>query len=522
MNFFARAWKNVSRKITKSILLAVTFFMIGNLVILGLGIGQAAENAKILTRKKMKAVVNYEVDSEKFYNYIQELTDQDEIDKAYNNYPTIDKEIALKLSQDELVKTVNYIRTTMVYSINFENVPLGNEEQKKELFENGEGEIFRDFNIAIHTNIVPTTIEFEEGTNTIVQGRFYTQDEIDTNKPVAVISEELANLNNLKVGDTITYNENQKNGYFSTMIEGSDLTIENFNHDLEIVGIYTTINDVNPSSENFKYMSPYESPKNYIYAPATVISQRSYDDVVKLYNTLKANGKFESVFGSEMIEPSLDDFMAPYKVIYLLDDPLSVDKFVQKYSGTLSEYMKLNANNETFKSLAKPLDTLSFFASIIVWVVTVNAIVIISLVTALTLKTREFEIGVLLSLGVSKFKVILQLFAELILVALIGFSAAILSGSLIAGKVGDEVLKFQQSREEVSETPTWVSTRKDPNDYFTEISQEELFAEYKVTVSPILIAEIYIFGLSVVFVAILIPSAMIMRLNPKQILLSTN
>lgn len=522
MNFFARAWKNVSRKITKSILLAVTFFMIGNLVILGLGIGQAAENAKILTRKKMKAVVNYEVDSDKYFKHIEELTDQDEIDKAYKNFPQIDKETALKLSQDELVKTVNYIRTNMVYSVGFENVPLGNEEQNKQLFSDDEGSTYRQLNIAIHTNIVPTTIEFEEGTNTIVQGRFYTQDEIDTNKPVAVISEELANLNNLKVGDTITYNENQKDGYFSTMIEGSDLKLEDFNHELEIVGIYTTVNDVDPSSENFKYLSPYESPKNYIYAPATVISQRSYDDRVKLYNSLKANGKAADIFGSEIEQPPLEEFTRPFKVVYLLDDPLSVDKFVQKYSGTLGEYMKLNANNETFKSLAKPLDTLSFFASIIVWVVTVNAIVIISLVTALTLKTREFEIGVLLSLGVSKFKVILQLFAELILVALIGFSAAILSGSLIAGKVGDEVLKFQQSREEVSETPTWVSTWKDPNDYFTEVSQEELFAEYKVTVSPILIAEIYVFGLSVVFVAILIPSAMIMRLNPKQILLSTN
>ena len=87
MNFLNRAYKNVTRRFTKSILLAVTFFLIGNLVILGLGVSQAAENAKLLTRQKMRAVVTYEIDYQEYYNYINTLTDQDEINDAYNNYP---------------------------------------------------------------------------------------------------------------------------------------------------------------------------------------------------------------------------------------------------------------------------------------------------------------------------------------------------------------------------------------------------------------------------------------------------
>lgn len=60
MNALKRAWAYVRRKPTKTILLMITFFLIGNLVILGLGISEAAENAKILTRKSMRAVVSYE------------------------------------------------------------------------------------------------------------------------------------------------------------------------------------------------------------------------------------------------------------------------------------------------------------------------------------------------------------------------------------------------------------------------------------------------------------------------------
>ena len=66
MNALKRAWAYVRRKPTKTILLMITFFLIGNLVILGLGISEAAENAKILTRKSMRAVVSYEVDYDSY------------------------------------------------------------------------------------------------------------------------------------------------------------------------------------------------------------------------------------------------------------------------------------------------------------------------------------------------------------------------------------------------------------------------------------------------------------------------
>ena len=102
--------------------------------------------------------------------------------------------------------------------------------------------------------------------------------------------------------------------------------------------------------------------------------------------------------------------------------------------------MKIDANNDTFKKLARPLDTLSLFSNIIVWIVAINAIVIITLVTALTLKTREYEIGVLLSIGVSKMKIVAQFFVELIIGALIGFTLSVASGSLVAQQVDKMVM----------------------------------------------------------------------------------
>ena len=172
-----------------------------------------------------------------------------------------------------------------------------------------------------------------------------------------------------------------------------------------------------------------------------------------------------------------------------------------------------------------PLDTLSLFSNIIVWIVAINAVVIITLVTALTLKTREYEIGVLLSMGVSKMKIVAQFFVELIIVALIGFTLSVVSGSLVAKQVGKMVMDYQV------DTESQYGTLDDQNNgtiywgetnYFTEISQDDLLSEYEVQINPMIIGEIYILGIGVVFISILIPSFMIMRFNPKKILMNQN
>ncbi|MBR5754685.1 MAG: ABC transporter permease, partial [Erysipelotrichaceae bacterium] len=62
MNFIDRAFRNVTRRMSKTVLLVLTFFLIGNLVIIGLGVASASESAKTLTRQKMRAVVSYGID----------------------------------------------------------------------------------------------------------------------------------------------------------------------------------------------------------------------------------------------------------------------------------------------------------------------------------------------------------------------------------------------------------------------------------------------------------------------------
>ncbi|MBQ9328707.1 MAG: ABC transporter permease [Solobacterium sp.] len=522
MNFFARGIRYIVRKPTKSLLLAITFFLIGNLVILGMGISQASDNAKTLTRKKMRAVVSYEVDYNSFWNYLDNIEDSDEYEEAVRQFPSIDRETAVRLSEDERVIAFNYMQTNIAYTT-LDHVPLGNESEDRGygsyIDENGEEHEYIEPNLMIYANFYPDMIELEEGTYTIVDGRWYSQNDIDTAAKVVCITQEFAEVNALSVGDTITISNNSPSEFEMdrSTYEAAGVTEDDFNLELEVIGIYSTPEDVDPSSENFRWMSPYESPKNRIQMPMSTQVEFNLQ-MVEIMS--KAHPDWYE--GADMDEIRESSY-TPSKVIYLLDDPLNVDEFVADHTKELGEYLKLNANNDTFRKMARPLDTMSFFANIVVWIVVINAIVIISLVTALTLKTREYEIGVLLSIGVSKLKVIAQLFVELIIVAFIGFAGACLSGSLIAGKVGETVLEFQTASDAQYETEdnnyyVW----SDSTDYFTTVTQEDLLSEYHVAVSPLLIGEIFLLGTGVVLIAIVIPSVMIMRLNPKQILLEQN
>lgn len=535
MNFINRAFKNVSRRMSKTILLVLTFFLIGNLVIIGLGVSNASESAKILTRKKMRAVVTYSLDYDAIWEYADSIVDEDERNEFYKNYPRITLEDVQELIRDERVKTANATSANMWYAdsknttdfVHLNNSAeenIGNNGQSCYFDENGvqQCEAYKEPLFTVKSNMFPSMIEFEDGDYKIVDGRFYNQDEINNGSLVCLISEALANTNGLRVGDNIYFATSNYNSELKKLeVEEEDLDVT-----FEVIGIYSHNNQINRDSSRFDYTYPYENPDNMIFMPSTAVYMSTLELQQKQFDYYSEQYPEAYDESKRPTEENMSETMYLENVTLLLNDPLEVEDFVEDYNKNTSQFKKLDANNEEFKKLAKPLDTLSMYANFIVWLVVINAIVIITLVTALTLKTREYEIGVLLSIGASKIKVIAQFFIELAIVAVIGFSLSVLSGSLIAKKIGNTVLEYQITYSEVEEDNGnyWDNDYFNPwnTDYTTDISLEDLISEYEVSVSPLIIAEIYVLGLGIVFISVIIPSFMIMRYNPKKILMNQN
>lgn len=531
MNFINRAIKNVTRKMSKSVLLILTFFLIGNLVIVGLGVSTASKSAKTLTRQKMRAVVTYEVDYDAVWKHVDSLEDEDEINEFYKNYPSVKLSDVEKILADDRVRTANAVQSTQFYSagdINF--VHLGNKAEEDSddrgtscyMKEDGTEycETYRNPEFFVKGNYFPDMIEFSDGDYSIVSGRFYNKEEIDKGENVMLITQALAEANGLSVGDTVRFNI-ANSGFFRR--EDMGITEDDLIAEFEIIGIYSHNQAITPDANNFDYIEPFENPDNMLLVPgpaiintSIVIAQKQFDYYAKL-------NPDDEYYQNEANRPNVEnrESISLSNTTILLNDPLVVDQFVEDYSNSIKTFHRLNANNEEFNKLSKPLDTLSLYANFIVWLVVINAIVIITLVTALTLKTREYEIGVLLSIGATKLKVILQFFVELAVVAVLGFTLAVISGSLISNKVGAKVLEYQIASSDVEEKEDYFYYHSiwDEN-YATEISLDDLLSEYEVTVSPLIIGEIYVLGLAIVMISVIIPSFMIMRYNPKKILMN--
>ena len=544
MNFINRAIKNVTRKYSKSILLAITFFVIGNFVIVGLGVSQATESAKILTRQKMRAVVTYSIDYDAVWQYVDSIEDEDEQNDFYqHHYPRITIGDVERLMKDERVKSANSISTQTYYtpsndSLDF--VHLNNEYEQsmegqngrscffdettgtEECYENTEPKFF------VKANFFPDMIELQDGDFTITDGRFYTKEEIDEYSHVVLITNALAQANGLSVGDEITLGYRNPSDVNYLNKQGIEVTVEDFDETFEIIGLYDHSNPITPDASNFDWTSPFENPDNMLLMPATTTYSVGLEISQKEFDAYAEKNPDDETFSNPENRPSMENIeknVYVNDVTLLLNDPLEVENFVEDYQDSLPQFMKLDANNEEFNKLSKPLDTLNLYSNFIVWLVVINSIIIITLVTALTLKTREYEIGVLLSIGASKLKIIAQFFLELAIVAVLGFTLSVVSGSLIANKVGAIMLEYQIQESDVApqEDEDFIVYNSvwDTN-YSTTITLDDLLSEYSVSVSPMIIAEIYVLGLGIVFVSVIIPSFMIMRFNPKRILMNQN
>ncbi len=541
MNFLNRAIKNSTRKMSKTVLLALTFFVIGNFVIVGLGISNAAEQAQVQTRMKMRAVLVYEADYQKFYEDAEDEDYETEDWMALTKQHLIfsEEEIADILADDR-VKAINAVSPNVLYSDGFEAVPIGNERENENMgtsmscyvdqdgVEVCEEHVWVDPNIRGMGNAYPDMIEFQDGMFEMVEGRMYTQEEIDNGTPVALITDTLAAHNNLRVGDTITLAQEQQSSYDSGGYYGSlGLTYEESLIELEIIGIFNNLEEVDPTTENFDWMSPYESPENIVLYPDSAVAKVMYELQLKLWESNKLQYPDDEYYQNDDYAPTLDGMLNKTNLTILLSDPLKVEGFYNELLASIEEeelYRTVDANNEVFEELSRPLETIGLFANFIVWLVVINAIIIITLVTALTLKTREYEIGVLLSQGVTKFKIVAQFFVELALVAVIGFTVAIASGMMIAGQVGETVLSYQvdsSGLNEEQEDDYYYGGFWGLDGYFTDIELDDIVSEYEVEISPIIILQIYVAGLGIVLISILIPSMMVMRFNPKRILMSS-
>ena len=157
-----------------------------------------------------------------------------------------------------------------------------------------------------------------------------------------------------------------------------------------------------------------------------------------------------------------DDNYKVSKAVFYLDDPENADKFKEEANKLVTDFsdrnLTLDIDNESYEQMISSIEGVAKFSNTVLVIVVIASIVVISLMVINSLKDRNYEIGVLLSLGEKRKKIIGQFIIELVIIATFAFITSIGSSLLVSQKLADTLLENQTTVTEKMNTSVILIT----------------------------------------------------------------
>ncbi|MBC1971730.1 ABC transporter permease [Listeria welshimeri] len=495
MNFFKRAWLSMKARKGRSVLQLIIFTVVCVLILSGFTIQSAADKASELAREQLGGTVTLTVDQEKQMAAMQkEASSSDETSTdtkpKFQSNP-IDVSDANDLAALEHVKSYNYYSSTQALASGFDPIESSGDTSTSDDSTSSKdtegpgggngGPQMVDADLSINGLLdSETSTDFEAGTSELTSGVAITAD--DKGKNVAMVEENLAKQNDWKVGDSFTVTSSDGNTKVT----------------LKIVGIYKTTDSGSDMAQNFSFLNPY----NKVYVPYTVA------------NTIKGSDYKNTVDSA----------------VYTMDDAANISAFekeAKKVDSIDWDTFKLDANDTLYQQMIGPIDSVASFSKNVVYIVSIAGALILGLLVMMQVRDRKYEMGVLLAIGEKRGKLIAQFFVEILIVALISFGLAAASSHYVAQLAGNQLLEQQNS----STTETTNNTENrgpggggqgGPGGFAGSISNltknTEQIKELDIQVTLEDMLKMGGIGIGIAFISVLLPAALVLRMNPKTIL----
>lgn len=298
-------------------------------------------------------------------------------------------------------------------------------------------------------------LEFEYGSLSLAVGRHRTDE--DQGKNTLLISEELASKNNLSVGDQIE---------LSGISGGGSLPFE-------VIGIF------------------------------------------KGADTIGADMMYTSYDSAQALSGARDDSLSS-TINFALKDPLQVEAFIDRHKEQLpSKYIYLYASDNEYKSLTRPLDLIATITSILLWVVFIAGALILIAIVTIFVRDRKFEIGLLLSSGEGKLKILSQFILEIMMVAVLAFLVAAGSSQLSSKFVADWIVENQLVEEEAS-APTGMMTISLGGGVKNDVKISDVAQNFDVAVDQDTILNLVLLSFGLIVVSTGAPLMIILGYKPRE------
>ena len=410
MNVFQLGIRSVVRKPVKSMLLLLIVFVSASFIYAGF----ACQNASIQTQNEGKQAIGgsfrleeneanrkarIEVLSAKIGENVngsldgyhkEQLPSGEWMVWTDNSFETLTYGDIIKISEVDGVSDFNITTAnTVVNPVNFQRIEDKDVDQSSD-----------QLGVSLRGNLqMKYDFDVQNGNIVVNDGRMMNRED----KDVCVISRELAELNGLKVGDRLEFN-NWKERETSTA------------YSAEIIGIYDFVQKITP-----------------------IMSGDSYRAENIIFTDLRFPEKAE---GCE------DDPLYQYATFWV-EDVNEYETVRERIKTKKKQPKKKQIHHKTPKSHTMPhnFNDLSKVSSLILVFVMVSSVLILLFVFLFWMKNRVHEMGVLLSIGKGKGTIVLLVLMEGLLIGAVAFVLATFSAPFVSKQVADYLVGYQLQEE---------------------------------------------------------------------------
>ena len=396
MYILKNAITSITRNKGRNILIGIIIMIISASVAVTLAINNTASSLIKSYKEKYQVEATISINRE---NMMKDFNPEDkessksnmkEMFSLANNISVSDIE---KYADSKYVKSYYYTQTVGV-NANIEKAEMTSnsnndmmDKRKDNNYDNKEGETTTNFNLKGYSSYDAMS-EFVSGNYKVTDGEVF--EDFDSNN--CLINSELATLNNLKVGDTITVTDTASNIY-----------------DLVISGIYEEKEDTDSG------MKMFANSANTIITSSNFISKMSETN---------------------------QDLAVTTSPTFILTSSAVVDKFSSELTSKgLNENLTVQTNLDQVENASSTISNVKTFAVTFLIITLIIGAVVLLIINMINIRERKYEIGVLRTIGMKKSKVCLQFVLELLIVAFASLLLGAFTGAMVSVPVSNSLLK---------------------------------------------------------------------------------
>lgn len=493
MYLVKNAFRNVVRNKGRNILIGIIILIITTCTCIGLSINKAATNLVNTYKDTNPLEISFSLDMSHLRGASTEEKDE---------FKSLTVDDIKKYADSDLIKDYYYTLETSVSGVDIDAVDTNTRDNTDEDREESAGNkkfdkqgSIGDFRVTAYSDFSYLN-DFVDGTKKIKEGKMIDK---SSSENEVVISEDLADENDLSIDSSIIL--------CLTDDESTTFTYK-------VVGIYEDNSDSN--SSNFMNMNALNS-SNQIYTNLSKVSEileksGTNDDDTKFVPNNGLSAKFH------------------------LKDNDSLEKFEKEVRNKgLSDYYTVSTNEDEILATLRPIKSLSSFSMNFLIVIIVIGIGVLSVINFLNIRDRKYEIGVLRAIGMSKFKVTLQLVLEILFVAImsliLGTGIGVLTSQPVTNKMLENEIKSYQEQIENNQNnfggegfnkPSQDMMNRGIKGSKNKIQNIDYVDNLKVKIDLVIILELFAISLLVTASSAVVASVVINKYNPNKILQNRN